>query len=538
MNPVAADPRHVLRQLRRAAQIATILSASEFSWLVAALGLRVCVDVGCRVLCTGRLRQCHHHVEMDVPLPDRMRRVVETLGPTFVKIGQIVAMRPDYVPTEYALALRKLQDHAEPFGSESARRVVEAELGQRLDELFADFEPEPFAAASLAQVHRATLPDGRRVAVKIQRPGAGSQMRDDLELLAFLAQRLERRAPEVLGFRPSAMVAELRDTTLRELDFRQEARTCERVGRYFAGRDDVVIPWIDSDRSTERVLTMQLIEGVSPAPAAVLLEQGLDVDRLLDTGARAMLEQLFTLGLFHADPHPGNLLFLPGDRVAFLDFGMFGRLNTRNRRKLALMVWALVQGDFDAVAGQLLDFATRAPGADPEAFRDALDDVVQDWYAGKANASIARLLVRELGLGARFGIVFPRDLVLVARALVGLEATTTLVVPERSFRELLEPLVGDIRDAVLPSVAQLKDVLEHHRFDYLQLALDLPDLLGDLLPDLARRLRNGPPNPVELQREPTPDRPSPGWLVLAATTTGAAAGWLAAAAARGRGPSA
>ncbi len=526
---IITDPRRSLRQFRRATQIATILWASGFRWLVAALGLQVCVDIGCRLLCFGHLRQCHHHVEMDLPLPDRMRRAVEALGPTFVKIGQIVAMRPDYVPIEYALALRQLQNHAEPFGSESARQMVEAELGHPLDELFADFEPEPFAAASLAQVHRATLPDGRRVAVKIQRPGAERQMRDDLDLLALLARRLERRAPQVLGFRPTALVADLRETTLRELDFREEARTCERVGAFFAGRADIVIPWVDADRTTRRVLTMEFVEGVSPAPATALREQGLDVDLLLNAGARAMLDQLFTLGIFHADPHPGNLLFLPGDRVAFLDFGMFGRLNARNRRRLALMVWALVQGDFDVVAGQLLGFATLGPGADPDAFRDAFDDVVQDWYAGKGNSSIAHLLVRELGIGARFGIVFPRDLVLVARALVGLEATTTLVVPERSFQQLLEPLVDNVRGAVLPHGAQLKDIVMQHRYEYLQLALELPDLL----PDLARRVLGDSQTPGDLLPGKTKDRLSPGWLLLAAAT-GAAAGRLAAAKTRGR----
>lgn len=521
---VTGNPRRAIRQLRRARQIATILWASGFRWLVVALGLRGCVELRCRLICSTRLRHCHHHVEMELPLPDRMRRVLEMLGPTFVKVGQMVAMRPDYVPTEYAFALRELQDHVEPFGSEEARKVIKAELGRSVDDLFADFEPEPFAAASLSQVHRATLPDGRRVAVKIQRPGAEGQMRDDLELLAFLARRLERRAPQALGFRPTALVAELRDTTRRELDFRLEARTCRRVGEFLSGRDDVVVPWIDADRTTARVLTMELIEGVSPAPAAALREQGFDVDRLLNAGARAMLDQLLRLGVFHADPHPGNLLFLPGDRVAFLDFGMSGRLRARDRRRLAFMMWALAEGDFDAVADQLLGFATLEADADPDGFRDALDDIVTDWYSAKEKVSITRLLVSELGLGARFGIVFPRDLMLVARALVGLDATTTLVVPERSFRQLLEPLVGDVRNAVLPHGTQIKDIVESHRFAYLQMALDLPDLL----PDLARRYRH---RSAATGINPAPARTvalRPVWFLCAAAAAGAAAGRIAA----------
>lgn len=526
----AVNPRLTIRQVRRATQIATILWASGFRWLVAALGLSICVDLRCRLLCSTRLRQCHHHVEMGVPLPERMRRVLEVLGPTFVKLGQIVAMRPDYVPAGYALALRVLQDDVKPFGSAAARRVVEAELGP-IEEVFAEFNAEPFAAASLAQVHRATLPDGRQVAVKVQRPGAQEQMRDDLDLLAFLARRLERRSPQALGFRPTAMVAELKDTTTRELDFREEAKTCTRVGKFFADRDDIVIPWVDQDRTTARVLTMQFVDGVSPAPGDVLRAQGFDVDQLVTSGARAMLDQLFTLGLFHADPHPGNLLMLPGNRVAFLDFGMFGTLTARSRRRLAIMMWALVDEDFDAVAAQLIGFAKLGPDADPDSFRDALDDVVQDWYHGERDASVTQLLMRELGLGAQFGIVFPRDLILVARALIGLDATAHLMIPDRSFNQLLEPLVADIRRAVLPNGSQLKAVVARQKFGYLQLALDLPDLL----PDLARRVQHS--SAAVRERPPVPSRTKQGpvWLLLA-VTAGAAAGRQTARRALRRGP--
>jgi ubiquinone biosynthesis protein len=224
---------------------------------------------------------------------------------------------------------------------------------------------------------------------------------------------------------------------------------------------------------------------------------------------------MFKLGYFHADPHPGNLLFVPGNRVAFLDFGMFGRLGARDRRRLAFMMWALVAGDFDAVSSQLLGFATFRPGADPDSFRSALDDVVEEWFGGAQEVSVAQLLVRELGLGAKFGIVFPRDLILVARALVGLDATTTLVVPERSFRQLLEPLIGDVRAAVLPNGAQLKDIVERRKFDYLQIVLDLPDLL----PDLVRRYQGGVPTPTPLPSTPRPARGSgPVWAAAVAAS--------------------
>lgn len=478
-------------QLARASEIATVLWSSGFRWLVAALGLRICVSMGCRLFCATKLRQCPHHVEMDLPLPDRMRQALERLGPTFVKVGQMVALRPDYVPLEYAQALRQLHDQVSPFPRSEARRVVEQELGRPLTDVFAEFDDEPFAAASLSQVHRAILPDGRAVAVKVQRPGIAEQMRRDLELLAFLARRLERRRPHTLGFRPMATVAELAETTRRELDFRLEARTGLRARAAFAGNEQIVIPWIDWERSTARVLTMQLVEGTPPAPAGRLRAAGLDPDRLLRLGAEAMVEQLFRLGLFHADPHPGNLLFLPGDRVCFLDFGMFGRLRPRERRRVGYMVWALVDGDYDAVAERLLGFARLTPGATPDRFREALEEVVEEWYAGDAGGSVAQLLLRELALGARHGVVFPRELMLVARALVGIDATIRLIAPDIQFSDLLEPALPTLREALLPDIHGLTQAVERHRFDYLELVTDLPDLI----PEIVAHLRE-PPAPA------------------------------------------
>lgn len=483
--------RHLPVQVARTYEIATVLWSSGFRWLVEALGLRSCVSLGCRLVCSTRLRQCQHHVDMDRPLPDRMRLVLERLGPTFVKVGQIVALRPDYVPLEYAQSLRRLHDHVSPFPGSEARRIVEQELGRPLPAVFAEFDEEPFAAASLSQVHRAVLGDGRTVAVKVQRLGIAAQMQRDLELLAFLARRLERRRPQTLGFRPTAAVAELTETTRRELDFRLEARTGMRVRAAFEGNEAVVIPWVDREHTTARMLTMELIEGTPPAPAAHLRSVGLDPDRLLRVGAEAMVEQLFGVGLFHADPHPGNVLLLPGDRVCFLDFGMFGRLLPRMRRRIGYLVWALASGDFDAVAERLLAVAQLASDARPDQFREALEEVVEDWYAG-AGGSVAQLLLHELALGARYGVIFPRELMLVARSLIGIDATTTLIAPEVSFRELLEPATSQLRQILLPNFAGLKDAADKRRFDYLDAALELPDLI----PELVARLRRAPPVPA------------------------------------------
>ncbi|MHB1244316.1 MAG: ABC1 kinase family protein, partial [Gaiellaceae bacterium] len=463
-------------QLRRAVEIATILWASGFRWLVAATGLESCVSLGCRLVCATGLRECDHHVAMELPLPQRLRAVLERLGPTFVKAGQMLALRPDYVPLEYAEALLSLHDSVTPFPAREAERVVERELGAPLARLFAEFDPEPIGAASLSQVHRALLPNGRAVAVKVQRPGIEAVIASDLELVGFLARQLERRRGASLSFRPTVAAAEFAEYTRRELDFRLEARTAQRVRELHAGDRAVLIPEVDWERTNRRVLTMDLIEGVRPAPAAELAALGLDPQALLDAGGRAILRQIFEFGLFHADPHPGNLRLLEGNRVAFLDFGMFGRLSPRERRRMAFVFWALVEGDYDQVAERLLRLSVLAPGADPDGFRSALGDLVGEWYGSSSSRfSIARLLLRQLGLGGRYGVVFPRQLMLLARALVNVESTASVIDPELTLAELARPLLPELRHSLLLDPHTLEEAWHRNRLDYLELALELGD---------------------------------------------------------------
>ena len=229
---------------------------------------------------------------------------------------------------------------------------------------------------------------------------------------------------------------------------------------------------------------------------------------MLRAGAAAMLRQVFQFGLFHADPHPGNVLFMPGNRVGFVDFGMFGRLDPSERRRMAFLFWALADGDYEAVGGQLLRMSEYLPGADPDGFRAALADTVEDWFGvSAADFSIARLLLAELALGARHGIVFPRGLMLLARALVNLEATAMIVDPQLNLAELARPLLPELRHILRPSLEALQQHWHRYRFEYLDLAAELPALL----PETIARLREQPTRPPPPATRPA-SRP---WLPLA-----------------------
>lgn len=518
----AGGPRAFTAQLARAAEISSILSASGFRWLVQALGLSACPSARCRLACALRPgRQCPHREAMDLPLPERLRQTVERLGPTFVKAGQMLALRPDYVPLEYAEALRSLHAQAAPFPAAEAAAIVEAELGAPLAALYQQFDEEPFAAASLSQVHQAWLHDGRRVAVKVQRPGVTEHVERDLALLATLARRFERRQPRLLAFRPSEAVAELADYTRRELDFQREARTAGRLRQLLADDDRIVIPAVISDRTSSRVLTTEFLEGLPPAPAADLRRAGLDPAALLGAGALAMLRQVFEFGLFHADPHPGNVLFLPDNRIGFLDFGMFGRLDPTERRRMALIFWALMEGEYEAIGGQLLRLSEFLPGADPAGFRSAVADSVEEWAGERAgDLSIARLLLRELALGAGHGVVFPRGLMLLGRALVNLEATASIIDPQFSLAELARPLLPELRHVLLPGPKALQEHWHNHRFEYLDIAMELPQLF----PAAIGRLHDRHAKPAPPSSQP----PARRWLPLgAAFAAGAALAALA-----------
>jgi ubiquinone biosynthesis protein len=395
------------RDLGRLQEIGAVLLRYGFGDIVRRLGIVL------------NWKEAGQPVQLDSP--QRARRALQELGPTFVKLGQILATRVDLFSPEWIAEFEKLQDRAPASAFEAVRAQLVEDLGGGPEEIFAAFEAEPIAAGSIAQVHRARLADGTEVAVKLRRPGIVPVVEADLRLLARLAEMLEASFPDLARFRPREVVRQFTATLRRELDLAAECRNAERVAANFRDRPEIVVPAVYWDWTGERVNVQAYVDGTPSRDPAALKAAGLDRRVLAHRGAQAMLKMVLEDGFFHADPHPGNVFYLPGNRVAFIDFGMAGHLSERRRDELVQLLNGLVGRDADGVVDILLDWAG---AAQVDADRLALDvDAFIDRYHG--------LPLHELRMGAMLAdltvllrehkLALPPDLALVLKACVTLE---------------------------------------------------------------------------------------------------------------------
>lgn len=287
-------------------------------------------------------------------MPERARLALIELGPTFVKLGQVLSARPDLIPIEYAREFTKLQDRVPSFPFEEVREIIHEELGGQLEDFFTEFDPVPVAAASIAQGHRARLLDGTDVFVKVQRPNIRKNIAIDLEVLGYLATQLELHSEELGFLRPTRIVDEFARSLSAELDFSIELSNQQRFSRQFSKRVGVRVPKVFPDLSTRRLLVMEYIDGVKASEIDALRAGGYDLDKLSDLGADLVLEQFFDHGFFHADPHPGNMFIMPGDVICYVDFGMMGWITPSERNDFANLLVEILAGHYQPAVHYLL----------------------------------------------------------------------------------------------------------------------------------------------------------------------------------------
>lgn len=314
--------------------------------------------------------------------PQRIRLALEELGPTFVKLGQLLSTRPDLLPPAYIAEFSKLQDAAPPVPAEAIRRTIREELGADPEELFASFEWTPLASASIGQAHTATLADGTAVVVKVRRPDAVRQVNEDLEILTNLAERAARAWEGARTYNIPGIVQEFAQTLRAELDYLREARNAERFAANFADRPEVVIPRVHWDTTSSRVLTLERMTGTKISDIAQLDADGVDRRRLARTGTELMLQMLFEDRFFHADPHPGNMFVHPDGSIALIDFGMVGEISEELYEKFAAFFIAFTERDPAALADALIDLSVTRGSVDEDALRVGLTSFVGR-YSGR-----------------------------------------------------------------------------------------------------------------------------------------------------------
>jgi ubiquinone biosynthesis protein len=363
--------------------------------------------------------------------PERFRILLQKLGPTYVKIGQMIASRGDALPPELVEELSKLQSDAAPFPWEDARDMIAGELGKPPEELYASIDHEPFAAASTAQVHRAVLHDGTVVAVKVQRPRIVAKTKADLGVITQLSDIAERRVDMARKVGIAAMVREFAGGVLKELDYRNEAYHAKRLTDNMAKFPEITVPKVYDDLSGTRVITMEFINGIKISKVEALREAGFDTDALGSAFIRAVIKQILIDGFFHGDPHPGNLMADPADkRIVFLDLGLVGQLSSTQRVDLLGLIYALKSVDIPGIADGLIALGTPTSQFNEAQFRSDIDRLARQYLIYGGVTSIGGALSGFMGAVFNNGLRLESSLTLAIKATIQAEETATALSPK------------------------------------------------------------------------------------------------------------
>lgn len=410
----------------------------------------------------------------------RIRLAIEELGPTFIKLGQILSTRPDLVGVDLADELKNLQANVPADPPDVVRQTVAIELGRPVEDLFLEFDDVALASASIGQVHRARLRSGERVVVKVQHQGIHQVVRVDLDLMAGLAQ-LAERLPELACYRPVAVFAEFRRTLRRELDFRREQRNLQQFRHEYCDNPTVHIPRPYPGLSTDRVLTMELLEGLKLLDAPLLERAGLDLEEFARRGADLYLEMIFIQGQYHADPHPGNIVLLEDNVIGLLDFGMVGRLDESLRDDVSEMLMAIVDHDADYLTRIIMRIGAVPAELDESGLRVDVADFVDHYGNQPIDAFDLSGALREMvEIIRRYHIVLPGAVAMLIKVLIMLEGTARLLSPHFSLIEVMQPYRRKMQIRRLSPTRRLRR-LRRTMHEAEQLFEELPRRMMDIL---------------------------------------------------------
>jgi len=424
----------------------------------------------------------------ELSAPERLRRAFEELGPTFIKFGQVLSTRPDFLPADFILELEKLQDKVPPFDRQEAQKIIEQELKKPLALLFKEFQEKPVASASLSQVHKAILPSGETVAIKIQRPDIRKTIELDLEILEDLAGIVEKSFHNGWIYRPKSIVEEFKKAIRKELDFTNEAHNFEKFRLNFREVNYIKVPRIYWELTTDKVLTMEFMDGIKITE--ITQQKYLDIfdpKKVAHLGARAVLKQILEDGFFQADPHPANLLVQPPATIVMLDVGMTGHLEEKSIITIARVLRAVANKDVEEILRGLEDLGIIIEDVNRHLLRDDLGELIER-YLGRPlkNIKLSNLSQDIFDIMARHNLTVPANLVLMIRALSMVESIGRQLDPDFDLLSAFKPFVKNIlwkRYFPLTWVKKGENILSNS----FELIEHLPQDIADLL----RKLKEG-----------------------------------------------
>ena len=478
--------RHI-RNTKRYAEVISVLAKHGFEQLVIETGVDRLIGKGQAWFGKGLPRPGHKVPEEPLPVEVRLRRVLEDLGPTFIKLGQILATRPDLIPPEMAIEFRKLQGDCPTVDYEVIQGQLKEEFGPKLKELFSDIDPIPLAAASMAQVHCATLTTGEKVVLKVLRPGIHDILRADMDVLTEIARFTEKHFSN-MGYSPTEVVREFSRELKREVNFEHEGQATERLRDYFVEDENISFPKVYWEATTENVLTLEHIQGVLLSKLDLESTPKEEIREIVKNGADAVFRMCLEFGFFHADPHPANIIALPGGKVCFIDCGMTGRVDKRTTMQLAELVQNVIKGNLDGT----IRVAIALTDADPalrynRPFRtDAWDFIANFEHASVEDLDMPLLLDQFFDLLRRHKVRCPGDLVFLIKALTTIQGVGLELDPEFN-------VVGYIRPHVENLVRQrygwpaAKERLMRAGRSYVDILEDLPEDLRLIITQFRRR---------------------------------------------------
>lgn len=446
-----------------------------FENLLEHLNLAQFIARGIKVFRRGNAQVAH------LSSAERMRLVFEELGPTFIKLGQMLSTRPDIVPAKYIIEFQKLQDRVPGFPLSEVKKQITSELGAEIEDLFSSFSEVPIAAASIAQVHRARLHGGDDVVVKVRRPGVEELAETDLDVLMGLSLLAERRFAGSEPLNPVGLVREFARTYRREMDLSREGKTIERISADFAGHGEYYFPRVFWGQTSKGVLTLEYVEGIKVSDTDALVHSGCDLKLIARRGADFFLQQVLIHGFFHGDPHPGNVFILPGNVICLIDYGIMGRLDPQSKDFLIDFLHALVNRDVDKIVSVLLYSGDITDIYDISGLKRDLSDFIEDYCDYQPREIVVgRMFLDFIETISAYRIRFRPDFILLAKALIAIEGMGRELDPDFNMISHVRPFV---EKAVLErySIGRLSRDTGSALRSYVSLARSLPDDIKEIL---------------------------------------------------------